>query len=138
MIAIIDYGVGNLFSLVSSFKAIGADALITKDVDTIRRADKIILPGVGAFEDATRKLHESGLDAVLKEQAAAGKPIMGICRGFQLLNAYFGGDLIQQRIFHQERQHRETAGDIAGDRKRHMPGAVQEERPRRRLDIEIG
>ena len=64
MIAIIDYGVGNLFSLVSSFRAIGADAVITKDVDTIRSADKIILPGVGAFEDAAKKLRDSGLDKI--------------------------------------------------------------------------
>ena len=85
MIAIIDYGVGNLFSLVSSFKAIGADAVITKDVDTIRSADKIILPGVGAFEDAAKKLRDSGLDKVVMEETAKGKPLMGICLGMQLL-----------------------------------------------------
>ena len=78
MIAIIDYGVGNLFSLVSSFKAIGADALITNDVDTIRSADKIILPGVGAFEDAAKKLRDSGLDKIVLEEVAKGKPLMGI------------------------------------------------------------
>ena len=85
MIAIIDYGVGNLFSLVSSFKAIGADAVITKDVDTIRNADKIILPGVGAFEDAAKKLRDSGLDKIVIEETAKGKPLMGICLGMQLL-----------------------------------------------------
>ena len=85
MIAIIDYGVGNLFSLVSSFKAIGADAVITKDVDTIRSADKIILPGVGAFEDAAKKLRDSGLDKIVLEEVAKGKPLMGICLGMQLL-----------------------------------------------------
>ena len=85
MIAIVDYGVGNLFSLCSSFAYIGKQAVITADPNEIRAADHILLPGVGAFEDATRKLHESGLDAVLKEQAAAGKPIMGICLGMQLL-----------------------------------------------------
>lgn len=85
MIAIIDYGVGNLFSLVSSFKAIGADAVITKDVDTIRNADKIILPGVGAFEDAAKKLRDSGLDKIVLEETAKGKPLMGICLGMQLL-----------------------------------------------------
>ena len=85
MIAIIDYGVGNLFSLVSSFKAIGADAVITKDVDTIRSADKIILPGVGAFEDAAKKLRDSGLDKIVMEETAKGKPLMGICLGMQLL-----------------------------------------------------
>lgn len=85
MIAIIDYGVGNLFSLVSSFKAIGADAVITSDEATIRNADKIILPGVGAFEDAAKKLRASGLDKVVLEETAKGKPLMGICLGMQLL-----------------------------------------------------
>lgn len=88
MIAIIDYGVGNLFSLVSSFKAIGADAVITSDKNTIRKADKIILPGVGAFEDAAKKLRESGLDKTVLEETAKGKPLMGICLGMQLLFAH--------------------------------------------------
>ena len=85
MIAIIDYGVGNLFSLVSSLQMIGADAIVTGNADVIRRADKLILPGVGAFADAAAKLRESGLDAVLREEAAKGKEIMGICLGMQLL-----------------------------------------------------
>ena len=85
MIAIIDYGVGNLFSLVSSLKMIGADAVVTGDADVIRRADKLILPGVGAFADAAAKLRESGLDTILREEAAKGKEIMGICLGMQLL-----------------------------------------------------
>ena len=85
MIAIIDYGVGNLFSLKSSFAAIGAEAVVTGDPDRIRAADRIILPGVGAFEDAARKLRDSGMAALVKEQAAAGKPVMGICLGMQLL-----------------------------------------------------
>ena len=85
MIAIIDYGVGNLFSLVSSLKMIGADAVVTGDADVIRRADKLILPGVGAFADAAAKLRESGLDVLLREEAAKGKEIMGICLGMQLL-----------------------------------------------------
>lgn len=85
MIAIVDYGVGNLFSLESSFGAIGAEAVVTADADVIRRADKIILPGVGAFGDAAEKLRKSGLAEVLVEQARAGKPIMGICLGMQLL-----------------------------------------------------
>ena len=88
MIAIIDYGVGNLFSLVSSFKAIGADAVITSDKNTIKKADKIILPGVGAFEDAAKKLRESGLDKTVLEETAKGKPLMGICLGMQLLFAH--------------------------------------------------
>ena len=62
MIAIVDYGVGNLFSLKSSFAAIGADAVVTSDPEALRRADKILLPGVGAFGDAADKLRESGLD----------------------------------------------------------------------------
>ncbi len=85
MIAIIDYGVGNLFSLKSSFAAIGAEAVVTADPTVIRAADRIILPGVGAFEDAARKLRESGMAELVREQAATGKPIMGICLGMQLL-----------------------------------------------------
>ncbi len=85
MIAIIDYGVGNLFSLASSFSAIGADVTVTGDADTVRAADRILLPGVGAFGDAAKKLRATGLDKVLLEEAARGKPILGICLGMQLL-----------------------------------------------------
>ena len=85
MIAIIDYGVGNLFSLVSSFKAIGADTVITGDINTIKKADKLILPGVGAFGDAIKKLCDTGLDKIIIEEAKNGKPIMGICLGMQML-----------------------------------------------------
>ena len=85
MIAIIDYGVGNLFSLCSSLNSIGAEAVVTPDPDAIRRADRIILPGVGAFADAAEKLRASGLDQVLLEEVARGKPLMGICLGMQML-----------------------------------------------------
>ena len=85
MIAIIDYGVGNLFSLRSSLARIGAETVVTSDPEVIRRADKLILPGVGAFADAAKKLRDSGLDVLVKEQAAQGKEIMGICLGMQLL-----------------------------------------------------
>ncbi len=85
MIAVVDYGVGNLFSLRSSLETIGADVIVTGDAEELRRAEKIILPGVGAFEDAAAKLRQTGLDAVLREEAAAGKPIMGICLGMQML-----------------------------------------------------
>ena len=85
MIAIIDYGVGNLFSLKSSLKEIGAEAVVTSDEKVIAEADRIILPGVGAFEDAARKLRESGMAEVVKREAAAGKPMMGICLGMQLM-----------------------------------------------------
>ncbi len=85
MIAIIDYGVGNLFSLGSSLAALGIDSVVTDDENIIRNADKIILPGVGAFRDASEKLSERGFDKLLKELAAKGKPIMGICLGMQLL-----------------------------------------------------
>ena len=85
MVAIIDYGVGNLFSLSSSFAAIGEEAIITGDEDVIRCADRLILPGVGAFGDAADKLRESGLDKVIIEESANGKPLMGICLGMQLL-----------------------------------------------------
>ena len=85
MIAIVDYGVGNLFSLKSSLAAIGAEVVVTKDAALLRSAHKLILPGVGAFEDAARKLRECGLDTVIKEEADRGKPILGICLGMQLL-----------------------------------------------------
>lgn len=85
MIAVIDYGVGNLFSLRSSLERIGAQVEITSDPQVIRKAEKLILPGVGAFADAAKKLRDSGLDVLLREQAAAGKEILGICLGMQLL-----------------------------------------------------
>ena len=84
-IAIIDYGVGNLFSLASSLKAIGAETIITGDAEEIKKADKLILPGVGAFEDAAKKLRATGLDKVIIDEAANGKPLLGICLGMQLL-----------------------------------------------------
>lgn len=85
MIAIIDYGVGNIFSLYSSFRFIGADVVLTSDKDTIRKSDKIILPGVGAFADAAQKLKDTGLEALVCEEAKSGKPLLGICLGMQLL-----------------------------------------------------
>ena len=85
MIAVIDYGVGNLFSLTQSLKAIGVDAKVTSDPDVIRSADGIILPGVGAFEDARKKLSEAGLDTVVCEEARLGKKLLGICLGMQML-----------------------------------------------------
>lgn len=90
MIAIIDYGVGNLFSLKSSLDKIGVECVVTSDETVIRNADKIILPGVGAFEDAIKKLNESGLANVVIELSKRNKPILGICLGMQLLfeNSY--------------------------------------------------
>ena len=85
MIAIVDYGVGNLFSLKSSLAAIGAEAVVTGEAETLRRADRILLPGVGAFGDAAQKLRATGLDAVVVEEARHGKPLLGICLGMQLL-----------------------------------------------------
>ncbi len=85
MIAIVDYGVGNLFSLKSSFAAIGEEVIVTSDEKEIKSSDKIILPGVGAFEDAARKLLESGLRETIISEAKNGKPLMGICLGMQLL-----------------------------------------------------
>lgn len=85
MVAVVDYGVGNLFSLGCSLSAIGADFIITSKSDEIRNADKIILPGVGAFADAIAKLRAAGLDKVIKEEAKKGKHILGICLGMQLL-----------------------------------------------------
>jgi len=85
MVAIVDYGVGNLFSLKSSFAAIDVKAIVTSDPSEILGADRIILPGVGAFEDAAKKLKESGLDKVLKQAVDKGIPLMGICLGMQML-----------------------------------------------------
>ncbi|MCQ2354130.1 MAG: imidazole glycerol phosphate synthase subunit HisH [Clostridia bacterium] len=85
MIAIVDYGVGNLFSLKSSFSAVGADVTVTSDRKVLRDADKIILPGVGAFKDAAMKLSSTGLSDFLCEEAKTGKPLMGICLGMQML-----------------------------------------------------
>ena len=85
MTAIIDYGVGNLFSLVSSFSRIGEEAQITADKETIEKAERIILPGVGAFCDAAEKLRNSGLVPVLMNEIKRGKPVLGICLGMQLL-----------------------------------------------------
>ena len=85
MIAIIDYGVGNLFSLKSSFGAIGYEAVITSDENEIAKADKIILPGVGAFADAANKLKSSNMADIVLREADNGKPLMGICLGMQLL-----------------------------------------------------
>ena len=85
MIVIIDYGVGNLFSLRSSFESLGADIRVSDDRAVIAAADKIVLPGVGAFGDAIKKLRDSGLDKVVKEEVKKGKKLLGICLGMQLL-----------------------------------------------------
>lgn len=94
MVAIIDYGVGNLFSLRSSFAAIGEQAEVTGDAARIAQADRVILPGVGAFADAYDKLCESGMDEAVRRAVKSGKPVMGICLGMQLLFARSeeGGD----------------------------------------------
>ena len=85
MLAIIDYGVGNLFSLKSSLKAVGVEAVVTNDPEEIKKADRLILPGVGAFGDAAQKLFDSGLCGVITEKVKNGTPLMGICLGMQLL-----------------------------------------------------
>lgn len=85
MIAIIDYGVGNLFSLTASLRYLGADTLVTSKKENIIAADRIILPGVGAFEDAIAKLRASGLVDTILAETAKGKPLLGICLGMQLL-----------------------------------------------------
>ena len=85
MIGIIDYGVGNLFSLCSSCKAIGEEAFVSGDAQELAKADRLILPGVGAFEDAAKKLRDTGMADFVRAQAAAGKPLLGICLGMQLL-----------------------------------------------------
>ena len=85
MICIIDYGVGNLFSLKSSFSAIGEEVITSGDKEVIEKADKIILPGVGAFEDAANKLFNSGLSEVIINKVKSGTKLLGICLGMQLL-----------------------------------------------------
>ena len=99
MVAIVDYGVGNLFSLTSSFHAIGAEVVVTSDPQILTKADKIILPGVGAFEDAAKKLRESKLDQVIIDLASNGKPLMGICLGMQMLfeKSYEYGSAYERR-----------------------------------------
>ena len=85
MIAIVDYGVGNLFSLASSLAYLGVPAKITAEAAELRAAERIILPGVGAFGDAVARLRATGLVPVLEAEVASGKPLLGICLGMQLL-----------------------------------------------------
>lgn len=85
MIGIIDYGVGNLFSLKSSFEAVGAQVFVSGDAKALAKADKLVLPGVGAFEDAAKKLRQTGMDKVVYAAAEQGKPLLGICLGMQML-----------------------------------------------------
>ncbi len=85
MIAIMDYGVGNLFSVEKAFLYLGADASVTSEPDVLRRADKIVLPGVGAFGDCMKNLRASGMVPVLEERVRAGVPLLGICVGLQIL-----------------------------------------------------
>ena len=105
MIALVDYGVGNLFSLTCSLKACGIDACVSADAAQLREAQGIILPGVGAFGDAIDKLHQTGLDEELRKLASEGKPLLGICLGMQLLfdeseefGAHAGLGLIPGRV----------------------------------------
>lgn len=85
MVAIVDYGVGNLFSLKCSLSALGQESVVTGDRDLLLSADRILLPGVGAFGDAAEKLRAKGLDSVLLTAAEKGIPLLGICLGMQLL-----------------------------------------------------
>jgi len=85
MIAIIDYGVGNLFSVEKAFVRLGADVVVTNDADVIEKANKVVLPGVGAFGDCMKNLEVSGLIPIIRKSIAAGKPLLGICVGLQIL-----------------------------------------------------
>lgn len=109
MIAIVDYGVGNLFSLQSALSYIGCETKLTSIADEIKKADKIILPGVGAFKDAAKKLFESGLAHIVENEANGGKPLLGICLGMQLLfnesheyGVHKGLGLIEGRVLAME------------------------------------
>ncbi|MEA5040131.1 MAG: imidazole glycerol phosphate synthase subunit HisH [Clostridiaceae bacterium] len=104
MTGIVDYGVGNLFSLQHSLLAIGQPSRVTSDPDELRKADRVILPGVGAFGDAMQKLCASGLDAVVRELAAVGRPLLGVCLGMQLLfdKSYEYGDHAGLGLIHGE------------------------------------
>ena len=88
MLAVVDYGVGNLFSLTCSLRAIGAEVTVTGEEEVLARAERIILPGVGAFGDAARALRRSGLEGAVLQAAEGGKPLLGICLGMQLLFDY--------------------------------------------------
>lgn len=85
MITILDYGIGNLYSLYASLRHINVDCTITRDESVIKKADRLLLPGVGAFGDAIATLQQSGLDRLVLEHAQKGKPLIGICLGMQLL-----------------------------------------------------
>lgn len=105
MTVIIDYGVGNLFSLKSSFAHIGEDAVVSNDIGTIKNAQRLILPGVGAFGDAAKLLRKHGMDEVLRDEVKKGKPVLGICLGMQMLftksyeyGEHNGLDLIKGKV----------------------------------------
>lgn len=107
MIAIIDYGVGNLASVANALERLGHDALISSDPELILRADKVILPGVGAFADAIQTLRRSGLEAVVKEIITSQIPLLGVCLGMQLLlseseedGIHQGLDIFKGRVVH--------------------------------------
>ena len=85
MVGIIDYGVGNLFSLCSSLRFVGAEAVVSSDTEVLKSADRLLLPGVGAFGDAAKKLIGSGMGDFVKAEVRAGKPLLGVCLGMQLL-----------------------------------------------------
>ena len=85
MIAVIDYGVGNLFSVEKAVTALGAPVKVTREASVIRAAEKIILPGVGAFGDCMENLEATGLVPVIRELVTSGRPLLGICVGLQIL-----------------------------------------------------
>src|SRR5215831_4472921 len=107
MIAIIDYGVGNLRSVEKAFQAVGVEALVSSDSAVLRSANKLVLPGVGAFGDAMNGLRKPGFDVLVKEAADAGKPIIGLCVGLQMMfdeglefGRHAGLGLIPGRVVH--------------------------------------
>lgn len=106
-IAIVDYGVGNLYSLVRAFRFFGIEAVITEDIETLNQADGIVLPGVGSFEAGMRGLKIRGLVDIIKESANNNKPMLGICLGAQLMmtegyefGTFKGLDIIEGKVIH--------------------------------------
>ncbi|MFB6468606.1 imidazole glycerol phosphate synthase subunit HisH [Cytobacillus sp. Hz8] len=117
MIGIIDYGMGNLFSVSQALKRLDVPYFLSENKEELIKADRLILPGVGAFKDAMNRLNEAGLSEMIKEFVQTGKPLLGICLGMQLL-------------FEESEEHGLTKGlGLLPGRVVHFPGVTQEGEP---------